>query len=127
MKDYPQLSQMGILHPEQIEKFSVNSISGFDVLRVVYARRKGSLLPTIRTYKYPRVQKSVTTGGSTGHATTAMETDPSLKAALAELRALLQARGQAQDAKETILEELEALQEEVACRLDRLKQMVQEE
>ncbi|MGB5720222.1 MAG: hypothetical protein WBM34_05950 [Woeseiaceae bacterium] len=34
--------------------------------------------------------------------------------------------GRAQQTKETILEELEALQEEVAVRLERMKQLVQE-
>ena len=44
--DYPQLTAMGILNPLQIDRYQVNSISNFDVLRVIYQRGEGSFLPS---------------------------------------------------------------------------------
>ena len=126
MKDYPQLRSMGVLHPEQIEQFFVNSVSRNDILRIVYARRKGSLLPVSRTYRFPRIQTASNTGEGIGQTGSILETDPGLRLALDELRILLDDKGRAQETKETMLEELEALQEEVAIRLERMKQLAQE-
>lgn len=127
MNDYPQLREMGILHPGEIEKFFVNSVSRNDVLRIVYARSRGSLLPVSRTYKFPRIQTSPNAGEGIKQTGSVLETDPRLRLALDELRALLDDKGRAQDTKETIFEELEALQEEVAVRLERMKKLVLEQ
>ncbi len=126
MNKYPQLTAMGIQHPEEIEKFFVSSVSRNDVLRIVYARQKASLLPISRTYRFPRIQTAVDSGTGMQHAGTTLQTDPKLRLALDELQALLDDKGRGQVVKETMLEELEALQEEVAVRLERMKALVQE-
>lgn len=126
MKDYPQLRSMGVLHPDEIERFFVNSVSRNDILRIVYARRKGSLLPVSRTYRFPRIQTASNTGEGIGQTGSILATDPGLRLALDELRNLLDDKGRAQETKETMLEELEALQEEVAIRLERMKKLAQD-
>ena len=116
MADYPKLTEMGVRHPEEIDRFVVNGISDYDVLRIVYARRKGSLLPVTRSYKFPRVQSE-----------SVMETNPDLRAAIEELRGLVEARGHKQDATRSVIEELESLQGEVAIRTQRIKELLQDE
>ena len=122
MSDYPQLTEMGIQHPEQITTHAINSISGVDVLRVVYKRKQGSLLPVSRSYEFPRVQSTVT--NSKGEDETVMETAPALKAAAAELEALLESRDDDTDLKATLRAELEALEGELACRIKHLRSLL---
>lgn len=122
MSDYPCLNEMGVLHPLQIERYMVNSISNHDVLRIIYGRKKGSLLPVSRTYKFPRVQKTVT--DSKGGTQTVMETDTALRTAVAELEQLLSSKADKQSRAESILEELRLLEEEVAFRSQCIKDLL---
>ena len=122
MSDYPQLTEMGVLHPEQIDRFMVNSILNLDVLRIIYQRRKGSLLPVSKTFEFPRVQKTV--AGSKGESQTVMETDPELRAAVTELKKLLDAREDKRSLAESIEEELRQLEEEIAMRCESIRELV---
>ena len=122
MSDYPQLTEMGVLHPEQIDRYMVNSISNLDVLRIIYRRRKGSLLPVSRTYEFPRVQREMT--DRAGETQSVMETDPTLRAAVTELKQLLQATEDKRSLAESIDEELRQLEEEIAMRCESIRELV---
>jgi hypothetical protein len=122
MSDYPQLTEMGVLHPEQIDRYSINSIANLDVLRIIYKRRKGSLLPVSKTFEFPRVQRTVT--GSNGESQTVMETDPELRTAVRELKQLLAAIEDKRSLTESIDEELQQLEEEIAMRCESIRQLV---
>lgn len=124
MPTYPSLTEMGVLHPEQISNFSVNSIAYTDVLRVVYRRPKGSVLPVTRTYKFPRVQKSVKIGNEAPKNKTVMESDPAFHAAVEELNALMKSKQRKQDVADAILEELRLLEEDIALRAEYVKELV---
>ena len=122
MSDYPKLTEMGVLHPEQIDRYMVNSISNLDVLRIIYKRRKGSLLPVSRTYEFSRVQREFT--DRKGESQSVMETDPALRAAVTELKQLLQATEDKRSLAESIDEELRQLEEEFAMRCESLRERV---
>jgi hypothetical protein len=124
MSKYPQLSQMGILHPEEIRSYIVNSISGIDVLRIFYKRKPGSLLPTTRSYDYPRVQRTIT--DDSGESRAVLETAPELRAAVAELKELLQSRETIPELAASVLEELESLENELACRLQHIRNLLKD-
>ena len=121
MADYPRLTEMGVLHPQQIVHFSVNSLEFTDHLRLFYDRPKGSLLPASRTYKFPRVQKPLESG-DTGAV---MASNPALLEAVAELETLLGKRGSKDELAATILKELKQLEEDVAIRSDCIKNLVE--
>lgn len=123
MSKYPQLAEMGILHPEQIRTYMINSISRIDVLRIIYKRKEGSLLPASRSYEFPRVQKTIT--NSKGEPETVLETAPALRAAVAELKELMQLREQEPELAATMLEELESLENELACRIQHMKDLLE--
>jgi len=120
MKTYPHLSEMGVLNPQQIDKFSINSIEYTDVLRISYERPKGSILPHSKTYKFPRIQKS----SGTGEAKVAMESHPTLRGALDELGDILQTKGDKKDVAGAILEELRLLEEDIALRNECIRRLV---
>lgn len=125
MESYPLLAEMGVLHPLQIASYSVNSIEYTDVLRIVYERPKGSRLPGSRTYKFPRVQKVLKKGAAADDAPTVMESDPALKAVLAELKDVCARRTENLDVAALILEELRLLEEDIALRSEYLKTLVE--
>ncbi len=122
MSDYPQLRQMGILHPEQIRDYMVNSIAGIDVLRIFYKRNEGSLLPTSRSYEYPRAQRTIP--DDEGEGKTVLETAPPLRAAVAELKEIVAAREEISDINESLRQELDALENELACRVQHIKDLL---
>ena len=124
MKDYPRLTEMGVLHPGQIQSYTVNSIDYIDVLRIVYVRPKGSILPISRTYKFPRVQKSVALTSGASETKIVMESDPCLRVALEELADLMAAKDLKQDAAAAILDELRKLEEDITVRIECIKQQV---
>ncbi len=123
MKDYPRLAEMGVLHPSQIVSFSVNSIDYIDVLRIVYRRPKGSILPMARTYRFPRVQKSVPATNGDG-ATTVMESDPVLREAVTELERLMQVNAITEDVVAAVEQEIALLEEDIALRAAHLRELL---
>ena len=124
MKSYPRLSEMGVLHPLQISGYSVNSIDYVDVLRITYDRPKGSKLTGARTYKFPRVQKSVAAGGAADKSAAVMESDPALRTILEELQHVTKLKGENQDIAQLMREELRLLEEDIALRSEYLKTLV---
>ena len=121
MNRYPRLAEMGVVHPEHIERFSVSSIDYVDALRITYIRPKGSLLPVSRAYKFPRIQKSV--AGKGGKDEVVMASDPALGEALDELRAIIGARQGADGIAAAIVEELSLLEHDIAMRSAYIKEL----
>jgi hypothetical protein len=124
MSNYPKLSEMGIQHPEEIEKFAVYTIGNTDVLQVIYARKKGSLLPVSRRYKFPQVKKNVMVDSGTRQTQTMYESPPAFREALHELEQLKAVRKKGTDVAEMIREELKLLEEDVALRTQYIKSLV---
>ena len=123
MDNYPNLTRMGVLHPREVKTFMVNSLHNIDVLRIVYRRREGSLLPESRTYRFPRVQKQVVDENDPGKSQTFMETNPDLRSALEELRAIREAADTTQTVLEDILEQIELLEEDIALRASCIREL----
>lgn len=123
MSDYPQLKEMGIKHPKQIRNYMVNSISDVDVLRIIYKRKEGSLLPVSRSYEFPRVQRTVKNGK--GVDQTVMETAPALRAAVTELKSLMASRKDQPTLANVLLGELAELEQEMHCRIEYLRELIE--
>jgi hypothetical protein len=124
MKSYPRLTDMGVRSPLQIKKFYVNSLARTDILRIVYERPKGSVLPQNKTYKFPRIQKSSVVAKGALETEFVLETDPALREAIEELNEILQVKEKNEDVASAILEELSLLEEDIALRSEYLKALV---
>ncbi|HZX22791.1 MAG TPA: DUF3461 family protein [Woeseiaceae bacterium] len=114
---YPTLAEMGVESPKQIARYYISSLNYVDVLRVTYERPKGSILPSSRTYKFPRVQDD-------GEASGVMRTHPKLRAALEELDSIMAAKTSKETITQEILNEIELLEEDIAMRTECLKVLV---
>ncbi|WP_405237582.1 DUF3461 family protein [Lentisalinibacter orientalis] len=116
---YPTLAEMGVESPKQIARYYISSLNYVDVLRVTYERPKGSILPSSRTYKFPRVQED-----GEGKAAGVMRTHPKLRAALEELDSIMAAKTSKETITQEILNEIELLEEDIAMRTECLKVLV---
>lgn len=116
MSDYPRLTEMGIQHPEEIEKFGVYTVGNTDILQIIYDRKKGSLLPVSRRYKFPQVKKSELVDGGTDSAQMMFESSGAFREALAELEQLRANREQKQDIASMVRDEIRHLEEDIALR-----------
>lgn len=123
MKNYPRLKEMGIQNPQQIEKHAVYTTDEFDVLRIIYARQKGSILPVSKKYKFDRIKKSVLVDSGTRQTELIYESDPAFRGALSELEQLAAEKSQAVDLSELIAEEVRLLEEDVALRIEYIKSL----
>ena len=126
MSNYPKLTEMGIRHPEQIEKFAVYTVGNTDVLQITYNRKKGSLLPVIRRYKFPQVKESVMVDSGTRKTETLYKSKSAFREALYELEQLKLERDQGKDLKKLLQEEIRLLQEDVALRTDYIKTLLRQ-
>ena len=125
MSEYPRLTEMGIVHPEEISYFSVSSIDYTVFLRIVYDRPDGSLLPMSRTYRFPRVQKSLKSVGKSGEDEVVMESSPMYRDAVTELNSIMASRKGKQDIAAAMLDELRQLEEDFAMHSECLKSLVE--
>jgi len=125
MSNYPKLTEMGVQHPDEIEKFAVYTVGHTDVLQIIYDRKKGSLLPIIRRYKFPQVKKSVIVDSGTRQTETLFESTPAFREALHELEQLKLAREKGQDLTAMIREEFRLLEEDIALRSQYIKTLLE--
>ena len=117
MSEYPRLTEMGIQNPQQIEKFAIYTVDHTDILQITYDRKKGSLLPVSRRYKFPQDKKSVLVDSGTRQTEVVYESVGAFREALHELEQLKAAREKGQDLAALIKEELRLLEQDIALRL----------
>ncbi len=123
MSEHPRLTEMGILHPEQIESYAINSMNRIDTLRITYKREKGSLLPVSRSYEFPRIQQNREPDKIAG---TVLATSPVLKEIRGELEALLGSKKKKACTVKSVRKELQALENDMHLRLGQMRKMLDE-
>ncbi len=124
MSNYPRLDEMGVKNPQQIEKFAVYTTDSFDVLRIIYQRQKGSLLPVSRKYRFPRLKKSVMVDSGTRQTDVVFESTDAFREALHELEQIKAERTAGTDLAALINEELRLLEEDIALRTEYIRALV---
>ena len=124
MNDYPRLKEMGVLNPQQIDKFAVYTVGNTDILRIVYDRKKGSLLPVSKRFKFDQIKKSVMVDSGTRQTETLFESQPAFRESLSELEHLRAEKEHSQDISALIAEEIRLLEEDVALRSDYIKSLL---
>lgn len=124
MKNYPRLAEMGVQNPQQIEKFAIYTTDNLDVLHIIYERKKGSLLPVSRKYKFPRIKQSVMVDSGTRQTGIVYESSGAFREALHELEQIQVDRSEACDLASLINEEIRLLEEDIKLRTEYIKSLV---
>jgi len=122
---YPALNEMGIANPEDIARYSLQTIDHVDVLRIVYKRKKGSLLPTSKKFRFGRSKKMIVTDSGTNSTKVIHEVSPFVIKATDELRRVVKIKQSRKEQKEIILDEILQLEEETNTRISYLKSLLE--
>ncbi len=122
---YPTLEEMGITNPDDVARYSLQTINHIDILRIVYKRKKGSLLPTSKKFRFGRSKKMVVTDSGTNSTKVIHEVSPFVIKATDELRKLVTTKESRKGQKEIILEEMIRLEEETNTRISYLKSLIE--
>jgi hypothetical protein len=125
MAKFPALTEMGVQSPEQIARFALYMVNNKDILRIIYDRKSGSILPVSKKFSFPRVKKSTLVDSGTRKTEIVYESTPSFRNALSELEEIMKTRKAPADIGKLIAEEVRLLEEEVAARTDYIKSLVQ--
>jgi hypothetical protein len=129
MHEYKTLREMKIKRPTQIDRYSVQTIEHpdvhTDVLRIVYKRKKGSLLPESQRFRFPRIKKTSLEDSGTRKMDIRWEVSPFLQKAVSELDQLLTTELSKEENIKLILEEMRRLEEDAAHRIDYIRSLVQ--
>ncbi len=125
MSDYPRLTEMGVRNPMEIEKFAVYTVGNTDILRIIYDRKKGSLLPVSKSFKFPQAKKSTLVDSGTRQTETLFESTAAFREALHELEELKAKRGKGQELVDAVREEVRLLEEDMALRTAYIKSLLE--
>ncbi len=127
MPEYKTLREMKVKRPDQIDRYSVQSVENTDVLRIVYKRKKGSFLPESKRFRFPRIKKTAMEDSGTRKIDIRWEVSPFLQKAVSELDHILESEISEKRRREIILDELRLLEEDAAHRIDYIRKLLEGE
>jgi len=125
MSKYPALTAMGVLNPEQIARHTTYTTEDSDTLRIIYDRKKGSILPVSKKFKFSRIKKSTMVDSGTRQTEIIFESAPEFRNALDELGELMSARDSHDEVRKLIADEVSALEEDVAARISYIHSLIE--
>ena len=116
---YPALLNLGVNRPHEISGYTLSSNNDADILRIKYVRKKGSLLPTAKKFKFPRHPMP---GVHPQPGEAAMtEISPALESALIELSNLLSKQSKLTDRKAELLNKLDEFEKYIKLQISEFK------
>ena len=121
----PLLTGMGIKNPHQIVRYSIQTSGNLDILRVIYKRESGSLLPSSKKFKFPRTMRvREEDDGAYKKVRNISEISPALSHAMLELDKIVKVKRTHDEQLEVIEDEIHRLEEEMHARITYIKSLV---
>lgn len=125
MANYPALTEIGINNPDQIERYSVQTVRNVDILRIVYKRKKGSLLHTSKKFRFGRAKRMVLVDGGSQTTELIHEISPFVSKVTDELHSIVKTKHSRSEQKEIIFDEIRSLEEDTRTRIAYLKALIE--
>ncbi|MGB1011402.1 MAG: DUF3461 family protein [Thiolinea sp.] len=122
----PTLEAMGVTSLQEIERYSLQTIDDVDILRIVYKRKKGSLLPNSKKYRFGRYGNTMVTDSGSSTVESVREVSPELTKAVVELDSIVNRSLARKEQIEVIFDELRRLEEDNKARAQHLRSLVSE-
>lgn len=126
MSNFPTLTEMGINNPGEIERYSHSTTDHVDVLRVIYRRKKGSLLPTSKRFEFGRSSKTVMADSGTRTTEIVHDISPFLLKAIKELDQLIDSRKSNIEHAKLVKEEMQRLHQELSSSMSYIESLIDE-
>ncbi len=124
MSEYPTLSSMGINNPLEIDRYHIHRSANVDTLRIVYKRKKGSLLASSRRYRFPLIEKTIITDSGSQRTEVVFEVSPALRSAQDELTKIVNNKWNESQRQEVILDEIERLESDFQARIAYIRSLM---
>lgn len=121
---YPALTEMGVANPNEIARYSLQTINNRDILRIIYKRQKGSFLPRSKKFTFGRAQKMVITDGGKQETELVHEISPFVLKVTSELQQLVSSQHTNAEKKAIIADEMQKLEEETHSRIAYIKSLI---
>ncbi len=126
MSNYPTLSEMGVNNPGEIEHYSLSTTNNIDVLKIIYKRKKGSLLPTSKRFEFGRSERTVMADSGTQTAGIVHDISPFLQKAVRELDKLIDAKISNIEHAKLVKDEMRRLHQELTSSMAYIESLIDE-
>lgn len=125
MSNFPTLLEMDINRFDEITHYSLrqNGKSG-DILKIYYKRKKGSVLPERKTFKFGRSAKMVADTSAKNGSVEIFEISPFLLKAVSELDNIVSKRHKEKDLTELLLKRIDQIEKDIKASTDELRSIV---
>lgn len=124
MEKYSTLKKMGIDNPKQIFRYTVTQVKDADHLRVIYRRKKLSMLPVSRRYVFGRSTNTEIVDSGTQKTNSVKEVSPNLIKAMNELDGIVKANQTNKNLIEDLNEEIIRFEVEMVSTLASMRSLV---
>ena len=125
MSEYTTLAEMGIKRCNEITHYSLRQDGkSRDILKIYYKRKKGSVLPERKTFKFGRSAKMVADDTSKTGSKEIYEISPFLLKAVAELDQIVDEHQSDKDKVKLMIKRVEQLEKDVSFATHELKTLL---
>lgn len=124
MSNYPTLFEMGVNNPGEIEHYSLSTTNNIDALKIIYQRKKGSILPTSKRFEFGRAERTVMTDSGTQTAGIVHDISPFLQKAVQELDKLLDAKMSNIEHAKLVKDEIRRLHQELTSSMAYIESLI---
>ena len=116
---------MGVMNPGEIDRYALYMSDNTDIIHIIYDRKKGSILPVSKKFKFPRLKKSTLVDSGTRQTEVIFESSLEFRNAVAELDDLIDTKHSADDIRRLVEEEVRTMEEEVEARSDYIRSLLE--
>lgn len=124
MSNYPGLTEMGVVGFDEITQYTVQQDKkDRDILRISYKRKKGSMLPKRKTFRFGRSAKMINDEKGTVEI---FEFSPFLHKVMLELDSIIGTSHEDKDKVEALLEHINQLERETMFATAQMRTLLKE-
>ncbi len=124
MSNYPGLTEMGVVGFDEITQYTVQQDKkDRDILRISYKRKKGSMLPKRKTFRFGRSAKMINDEQGTVEI---FEFSPFLHKVMLELDSIIGTSHEDKDKVEALLEHINQLERETMFATAQMRTLLKE-
>ena len=125
MSNFPALTEMGIKGFDEISHYSLRQDrKDRDILKITYKRKKGSLLPHHKTFKFGRASKMINDSNSPNGTKEIFDISPFLQKSVAELDSIIDAKHDESDKITLLLKRLKQLEKDVQYTSEEIRSLL---
>lgn len=127
MNEYPALSEMGVKGFNEIKDYTViQDHKDRDILRVSYKRKKGSMLPKRKTFRFGRSLKMVNDSTAPGGLVNTFEISPFLQKVMLELDTIIGSSNSDKNKVEALMNQVQQLEREMLFITTEMKSLLKD-